>query len=195
VVRGSEEMWEKLSRHVDLKVERVYSSEIEELRATLGLEVEPEALAKYVAQRLGISGEYVGRASEVRHIVNERKLFCGYAEYSRAYATRPQSGHLTFGKFDVICVRRGCYAWKVGEIDEEAPDDAIVDCLENEACSPEFVDTLPEPRRSKLYSLLEGRLKWYFEHEWGPGVLRRFPLEVVRRVLGYVKTYEEAEKR
>jgi len=185
------EVWVKLASRIGLKVERVCSGEIEPLRSELGLEVEPEALAKYVAQRLNISGEYVGRTSEIRHIANEKKLFCGYAEYLRAYAAK--SRRLMFGKFDAICTK-GCYAWKVGEIDAEAPDDAVVDCLESEACEPSLVDTMPEPRRNELYSLLERRLRWYFEHEWGPGVIHRFPLEVVKRVLG-VESYEEAEKK
>jgi len=189
------EVWQKVSKHISLKIEEMCVGEIEPLRAELGLEVEPETLAKYIAQRLSITGEYIGRASEVRYLTNEERLYCGYAKYSSAYAAKPQSGRLIFGKFDVICVRGGCYAWKAGEFDADAPDEAVIDCLENEACDPAFVDTMPEPRRSRLYDLLERRLQWYFEHEWGPGVVRRFPLEVVKRVLGPVESYEEAEKK
>jgi len=189
------EVWEKLSGHIDLKIERVCNGEIEEVRAELGVEAEPETLAKHVAQKVGVLGKYMGKVSEIRHIVSERKLYCGYAEHLRAYAAKPQMGPFTFGKFDAICVRRGCYAWKVGEIDEEAPDDAIIECLDYEACEPSLVDSMPESKRNRLYDALEQRLRWYLTHEWGSGVIRRFPLEVVRRVLGPVESYEEAEKK
>jgi len=186
------EMWERVAGRIAIKERRVCSG-AGEVRAALGPEVDEEELLKFAAERLGIAGQFLGRVLEILHYVGEEEHFCAVRRV-RVYAVRPLGADYVFGKIDMLCIRQ-CYAWKIGEVDAEMPNEVIADCVENEACRPELVDTLPEPKRGELYDLLEQRLRWYFKNEWGPGVLRKFPLEVVRRVLGPVNSRGEAEAK
>jgi len=187
-----QEMWRRIAGRISVKERRACSG-AGEARAALGPEVDEEELLKFAAERLGVAGQFLGRVLEILHYAGDEEHFCAVRRV-RAYAVRPLGADYVFGKIDVLCVRQ-CYAWKAGEVDAEMPSEVIADCVENEACRPEFVDALPEPRRSELYGMLEGRLRWYFKNEWGPGVLRKFPLEVIRRVLGPVNSREEAEAK
>jgi len=187
-----QEMWRRIADRVAVKERRMCSG-AGEARAVLEPEVDEEMLLKFAAERLGVVGQFLGRVVEILHHVNEEEHFCSVWKM-RAYAARPLGANYVFGKIDILCIRN-CYGWKVGELDVEAPNEVVVDCLENETCRPEFVDALPEPKRNELYSMLEERLRWYLKNEWGPGVLRKFPLEVIRRVLGPIALREEAEDR
>jgi len=184
------EMWRRIAGRIAIKERRMCSG-AGEARAALGPEVDEETLLKFAAERLGIAGQFLGRVLEILHRIGDEEHFC-VVQRIRAYAVRPLGADYVFGKIDVLCIRQ-CYAWKAG--DAEMPNEVIADCVENEACRPEFVDALPEPKRSEVYSLLEERLRWYFKNGWGPGVLRKFPLEVIRRVLDPVNSREEAEAR
>jgi len=185
-------MWRRIVSRISVKESRMCNG-VNKVRAVLGPEVDEEALVEFAAERLGVTGQFLGRVVEILHRAGDEEHFCNVRRI-RSYAVRLPDARYAFGKIEVLCARN-CYAWKVGEVGAEAPNEVIVDCLEKETCKPEFVDALPEPRRSELYSLLEERLRWYLKNEWRPGVLRKFPLEAVRRVLGPVESYEETEDK
>jgi len=174
-------------------------------------EAEPEALARLVAEELGVLGDYVGEIFGASYRQGEEVLLCGYVKRFRAFEVNKR-GPL-FGRFEVVCVvdegreacyedealnpcrraREWCYAWRVGELDASAPPDAVVKCILRGQCGPSLAETLPEPARSEVMGELESYLRLYPEFE-DPRTVRKFPLEVVRRVFG-VGTYEEAEEK
>jgi len=183
-----------LLKSAELQIERECNAE--GLRQALGPEVEPEELARFAAQSLGISGEFLGRAFAVEREYGARERPHCHVERRHAYKVEV-GGKARYGKFEVLCVdgyyERYCYAWRVGGLGPDAPAELIAECIDAEECPPELADGLPEPARERAYGELVRMLRWYMRGGWGPGVVRKFPLEVVKRVLG-VGTYEEAEE-
>jgi len=180
----------------------------------LDREVDHEEFAKKMAERFGITGEYLGETNPAyyRHGAVEGTL-CGYVEKFDVYDAYVYGKGRRYGKLNVICIReerfvleyenesvylkwdprRRCFAWWAGYPDASAPPDIITYCVESGQCPPAIVSQLPDPVREQVLSHLAEWLKRY--HGDDPGnYVRRFPIEAIQRAFG-VATYEEAEAK
>jgi len=188
------ELWSRFSGAYRIENERRHDG-IEELRALFGIMVPQSELIKYIVQKLGISGEHVGMA--VFHwffseLVQE--LYGGLIKRYRTYAIkRPGSRNFEYGVFDVICAGY-CEAWKVGDLNDHTPAEVILECIESGACPPQVLDSLPDHKKQGVLMIMEYELKNHLKTHTMPRNLREFHIEALKRVLGPVSSYEEAEE-